>query len=96
MLAAGMKGMEEGYELAAPVEEDIFEMNAKQLKKHKISALPATLGDAIAADRQELSWSRKPWAITCSSKFLENKTAEWDAFRLYVTDWELDRYLSIL
>ncbi|MCB2225120.1 MAG: glutamine synthetase family protein [Desulfarculaceae bacterium] len=95
MLAAGMKGMEEGYELAAPVEEDIFEMNAKQLKKHKISALPATLGDAIALTAKS-SLVKETLGDHVFEKFLENKTAEWDAFRLYVTDWELDRYLSIL
>ena len=95
MLAAGMKGMEENYELAAPVEEDIFEMNAKQLKKHKISALPATLGEAIAITAKS-QLVKETLGDHVFEKFLENKIAEWDAFRLHVTDWELDRYLPIL
>ena len=95
MLAAGMKGMEEGYELAAPVEEDIFEMDAKQLKKHKITALPATLGDALAVTAKS-KLVKETLGDHVFEKFLENKIAEWDAFRLHVTDWELERYLSIL
>ncbi len=95
MLAAGMKGMEENYELAAPVEEDIFEMTPKELKKHKISALPATLGEAIAVTAKS-KLVKETLGDHVFEKFLENKTAEWDAFRLHVTDWELERYLSIL
>ncbi|MCF8032256.1 MAG: glutamine synthetase family protein [Desulfarculaceae bacterium] len=95
MLAAGMKGMEEEYELAAPVEEDIFEMDAKQLKRHKISALPATLGEAIAVTSKS-KLVKETLGDHVFEKFIENKTAEWDAFRLHVTDWEMERYLSIL
>ena len=27
--------------------------------------------------------------------YVKNKRAEWNAYRLQVTEWELDRYLSI-
>ena len=47
MLAAGLKGMQEKYVLADPVEEDIFDMPPQELKKHKINALPGSLGEAV-------------------------------------------------
>jgi glutamine synthetase len=95
MLAAGMKGVEEKYELRAPVEEDIFEMTPKELKKHKIYSLPGSLGEAV-----ELT-SKSALVKECLGdhvfeKFVENKRIEWDAFRVHVSQWELDRYLSIL
>lgn len=95
MLAAGMKGVEEGYTLTAPVEEDIFEMSPKELKKHKIYSLPGSLGEAV-----ELT-SKSQLVKECLGdhvfeKFVENKRIEWDAFRIHVSQWELDRYLSIL
>jgi len=30
------------------------------------------------------------------AKFLENKKMEWDNYRMFVTDYEIDRYLPIL
>jgi glutamine synthetase len=39
MLAAGLKGIREGYELPDPVEEDIFHMSeAQRVKRHRLSA----------------------------------------------------------
>ncbi|MEW5913500.1 MAG: glutamine synthetase family protein [Thermodesulfobacteriota bacterium] len=95
MLASGLKGIQEGYELPDPVEEDIFEMNAAELADHGISALPATLGEAINVTAgSELV--KETLGDHVFEKFIENKRKEWDAFRLYVTDFELNRYLSIL
>jgi len=48
MLAAGLKGMEEGYELPDPVEEDIFEMTAAEREDRDIDTLPGSLGEAIS------------------------------------------------
>jgi glutamine synthetase len=30
------------------------------------------------------------------NQFIRNKTAEWDEYRIAVTDWEINRYLEIL
>ncbi len=35
MLAAGLKGIEEGYELPEPVEKDIFEMNERRARRSR-------------------------------------------------------------
>jgi glutamine synthetase len=95
MLAAGMKGIEEGYTLADPVEEDIFEMSPAALAEHGITSLPATLGEAIEETAQS-ELVRECFGDHTFNAFIENKRAEWDAFRVQVTGWELDRYLSIL
>jgi glutamine synthetase len=95
MLAAGMKGIEEGYELAAPVEEDIFEMTPNQLKRHKIKALPGNLGEAVELTAKS-ALVKECLGDHVFEKFVENKRIEWDGFRVHVSQWELDRYLSIL
>ena len=43
MLAAGLEGIKKGYPLPDPVEENIFEMDSRQLKRHRIETLPASL-----------------------------------------------------
>jgi glutamine synthetase len=95
MLAAGLKGIEKGYELAAPVEEDIFEMSEADRKKRGIDSLPGSLAEAIQLfEKSELA--RETLGDHIFEKFIENKKIEWDLFRTHVSQFEIDRYLPIL
>jgi glutamine synthetase len=95
MLAAGLKGIEKGYELAAPVEEDIFEMSEASRKKHGIDSLPGSLAEAIQlTEKSELV--RETLGDHIFQKFIENKKIEWDQYRTHVSQFELEKYLPIL
>jgi glutamine synthetase len=95
MLAAGLKGIEKGYELAPPVEEDIFEMSEVERKKHGIDSLPGNLLEAIHLT-EESELVRETLGDHIFQKFIENKKIEWDHYRTHVSQFELDKYLSIL
>jgi len=95
MLAAGIKGIEKKYKLPDPVEEDIFEMNEHEREKAGIISLPGSLYEAI----QEVSRStlvREALGDHIFTKFIENKHKEWDAFRIHVSQFEIDNYLPVL
>ncbi len=95
MLAAGLKGIEKGYELAAPVEEDIFEMSEASRKKHGIDSLPGSLAEAIQlTEKSELV--KETLGDHIFEKFIENKKIEWDQYRTHVSQFELEKYLPIL
>jgi len=95
MLGAGLKGIENKYELPAPVEEDIFEMNLAERKAHGITDLPGNLYAAIlTTEKSELV--REVLGDHVFNKFIENKRIEWDSYRTHVSQFELDKYLSIL
>jgi glutamine synthetase len=95
MLAAGLKGIEKGYELPAPVEEDIFEMSEASRKKHGIDSLPGNLLEAVQlTEKSELV--KETLGDHIFEKFIENKKIEWDQYRTHVSQFELDKYLSIL
>jgi glutamine synthetase len=95
MLAAGLKGIEKGYELREPVEEDIFEMSEETRKKHGIESLPGNLLEAIQlTEKSELV--RETLGDHIFEKFIANKKIEWDQYRTHVSQFELDKYLSIL
>jgi glutamine synthetase len=95
MLGAGLKGIENKYELAAPVEEDIFEMNPAERKAHGITDLPGTLYAALlATEKSEMV--RDVLGDHVFNKFIENKQIEWDGYRTHVSQYELDKYLSTL
>ncbi|MCG6881991.1 MAG: glutamine synthetase family protein [Deltaproteobacteria bacterium] len=95
MLGAGLKGIENKYELPAPVEEDIFEMNPAERKAHGITDLPGNLYAAIlATEKSELV--KEVLGEHVFNKFLENKHIEWDFYRTHVSKFELDKYLPTL
>ncbi|MFP4083909.1 MAG: glutamine synthetase family protein [Desulfonatronovibrio sp.] len=95
MLAAGLKGIEEGYELPAPVEEDIFEMNVEEREKYGIASLPGSLVEAVG----ELSKSevvKEALGDHIFGKFIDNKKIEWDNYRIQITEYEIKKYLPVL
>jgi glutamine synthetase len=95
MLAAGIKGIEEGYELPDPIEQDIFKMSASEREAAGITELPGSLAEAIAmTETSELV--REALGDHIFDKFIENKKIEWNKYRTHVSQFELDQCLQIL
>ncbi len=95
MLAAGLKGIKEGYELPEPVEEDIFKLTPAEREKKTIEALPGSLGEAIAeTEKSELV--KQALGEHIFGKFIENKKIEWDMYRTHVSRYELEKYLPVI
>jgi glutamine synthetase len=95
MLAAGLAGIANKYDLPSPQEEDIYHMSDEERKKAGITSLPGSLNDAIElAEGSKLI--REALGEHTFKAFIANKKAEWDAYRTNVTQWELDRYLPLL
>ncbi|KKK48322.1 hypothetical protein LCGC14_3146280, partial [marine sediment metagenome] len=95
MLSAGLEGIEEGYSLPDPVEEDIYHMSIEERKKLNIDALPGSLLEAIAlAEKSELV--RKTLGDHIFHNFIESKKVEWDDYRKCVHPYEIERFLPIL
>ena len=94
-LEAGLEGMAKKYELADPVEEDIFEMTAKERKRRGIGELPGNLYAAIIeTEKSELV--RRALGEHIFNKFIENKKIEWDKYRVHVSRYEVEHYLPWL
>ncbi|MDF1590879.1 MAG: glutamine synthetase family protein [Desulfobacterales bacterium] len=94
MLAAGLKGIENEYELPSPIEEDIYSMSEKDKKKKKIITLPGNLYEAILEVEKSKVVS-EALGQHIFNKFVENKKIEWDRYRTHVSQFEIDKYLSI-
>ncbi|MDP8248713.1 MAG: glutamine synthetase family protein [Candidatus Tritonobacter lacicola] len=95
MLAAGLEGVEKGYELPSPVEEDVFKMSRRQQEEKGIEHLPGNLYAAIMeVERSDLV--REALGDHIFEKFVENKKIEWDGYRVHVSKYELDKYLPVL
>jgi glutamine synthetase len=95
MLAAGLKGIKEEYELPQPVEEDIYGMSEAERRKRGIETLPGSLAEAVAeTERSELV--REALGDHIFEKFIANKKIEWDRYRVHVSRYEIENYLPIL
>lgn len=95
MLSAGLEGIEEGYSLPDPVEEDIYHMSIEERKKLNIDSLPGSLIEAIAlTEKSELV--RKTLGDHIFHNFIESKKVEWDDYRKCVHPYEIERFLAIL
>jgi glutamine synthetase len=95
MLAAGIQGIEEGYELAPEATNNIFEMTPEERAAEGIASLPESLGEAIEVmEHSELVAAALGEHIF--DHFVRNKRAEWDDYRAQVTPYELKRYLPTL
>ena len=95
ILAAGLRGVREGYELPPEADSNLFEMDDAALAKLGIDTLPASLADALRVmERSELVHEALGEHIF--EWFLRNKRAEWRAYKTHVSGYEIDRYLRAL
>ena len=95
MLAAGLEGIENKYEVPDPIEENVYEMTEDEREKKGIGTLPASLLEAInLTEKSEVTRKALGDHVFCS--FIKNKKIECDQYRTQVTEYELKRYLPIL
>ncbi len=95
MLAAGLEGVEKGYEVPDPIEENVYEMTEQQRQKRGIETLPPNLLEAIhLTEKSEVV--REALGDHVFQAFIKNKKIEWDQYRVQVTEYELKKYLPIL
>jgi len=95
MLAAGLTGIENDYELPPEASNNIFEMSDEERRTAGIASLPEDLYEAIQlADGSKVV--RDGLGEHVHEYLIRNKRAEWDSYKAYVTPYEVERYLPIL
>lgn len=95
MLQAGLDGIRDNLQPPQPVSDDVYEYSAEKLLEEGIGTLPGTLREALEelANDQVI---RGALGEHVHEVFQRAKAAEWDEYRLQVTEWERQRYLEIL
>ncbi|MBQ8475544.1 type I glutamate--ammonia ligase [bacterium] len=93
ILGAILDGIENKIEPPKQVEENIYEMTRKELKQAGIKSLPGTLFEAVELMKQD-EVVKNSLGEHILSEFVTSKSIEWDKYRTYVTQWELDHYLG--
>jgi glutamine synthetase len=95
MLQAGLEGIEKGYELPEPMEQNLYHLSPEERSQRGIEQLPETLGEAIdiAADSELVLRTLGEHTFR---RFVEIKRQEWDDYRVQVTPYEIENFLPVL
>ncbi|MDQ1403668.1 MAG: glutamine synthetase, partial [Actinomycetota bacterium] len=95
VLAAGLKGIEEGYDLPPETNDNLYEMSNDERRRAGIKTLPGSLSEALAV-METSDLVAETLGDHVFEWFLRNKREEWAAYKTQVTQFELDRYFARL
>ncbi len=95
LLHAGLEGIEKGYELPEPMEENLYRLSTAERRERGIIALPESLGEAID-ELAESDLMQRALGEHIFPRYVELKQKEWDEYRVQVTEWEKRKYLAAL
>ncbi len=91
ILAAGMKGITEGYELQPETTVNLFDRKAAA--EAGVATLPRSLDEALQ-EMENSELLKDALGDHIFEWFLRNRRAEWERYSRHVTQFELDRYLT--
>lgn len=95
ILSAGLKGIEEGYELPPETEDNVWNLTDSERRAMGIQPLPQSLEHAIRK-LEESELAAEVLGEEVFSYVLANKRREWSEYRSQVTPFELQQNLETL
>ena len=94
MLAAALDGMKQQLTPPEPLNDvNVYELSREERQNLNIVELPGSLREALV-ELEKDSVIQQALGETLYNAFRRAKWAEWERYRLDVTDWELARYLE--
>lgn len=98
VLAAGLDGIDRKLDPGEPVDDNLFALSAAEVRSRGIAHMPVTLGNAVS----ELSTDpvlRQALGKTPDGDYIDYyadvKAREYEEYHATVTDWEIQRYLTL-
>ncbi|MCY7412482.1 MAG: glutamine synthetase family protein [Salinibacterium sp.] len=95
LLAAGLKGIEEGYELPPEAENNVWELSDAERRALGYNQLPASLDHAVSL-MEDSELVAETLGEQVFNYVLLNKRREWSEYRAQVTPYELESNLERL
>jgi glutamine synthetase len=94
ILAAGLDGIEKGMTPPAPLNNiNVYELTKADRKRLKVTELPGSLREAmVELDKDKVI--KDALGPMLYEAFVRSRMAEWEEYRINVTDWEVEHYLE--
>lgn len=94
ILAASLDGIESNLETPSPLNNiNVYDLTKEERDALGISMLPGSLIEAIGEFKKDKILTDALGPVLTQA-FLNAKLAEWEDYRIKVTDWEIERYLE--
>ena len=93
ILMAGLEGVRKKIDPGDPVDEDVYELSSERRRALGIGELPTTLKEALEEMKSDEVIHRTLGSHIFDA-FIEYKTNDWNQYCLYVTPWEVMKYLD--
>jgi len=93
ILGACLDGVKNEIKPPKLVDANIYALTPEERKKKRIDSLPGSLAEALTL-LEKSKVAKDSLGEHIFKEFTETKHKEWDSFRIYVSQWELDKYLE--
>lgn len=94
MLAAALDGIDNKLAPPKPLNNvNLYHLDAKERKRLGVGELPGSLAEALNELAKDKALVDALGPVVYEA-FVRAKTEEWDAYRIHVTDYEIERYLE--
>ena len=93
ILSACIDGVRNKIEPPKPVDGNIYKFTDKEKKKLKIESLPGSLKEALNCMQNSLI-IKNALGSHILDEFVTAKEKEWEDFRTFVSEWEINKYLA--
>ncbi|MEM3479618.1 MAG: glutamine synthetase, partial [Candidatus Bathyarchaeia archaeon] len=93
LLMAGLDGIKKKIDPGDPVDEDVYKMSPERRRTFGIKELPTTLKEALEEMKSD-EIVHQTLGSHIFDAFIEYKTNDWNQYCLYITPWEIIKYLD--
>ncbi len=93
-LAAGLDGIKNNLPAPESVDINLFKSTQEERDALGVKSLPGNLYEALKV-MEEDGLVKEVLGEHAYRAFYTSKMAEWDSFRMFVSQWELDNYLTV-
>jgi len=93
MLMAGLDGIKNKIVPPAPVECNIYRLSAQEREDIALTMLPGSLKEALEEMMKD-QLVLDTLGEHVARRFYAAKSLEWDEYRVNISQWEVERYLS--
>lgn len=93
-LAAGMDGIKNNLPAPDSVDVNLFKSTQEERDALGVNNLPGSLYEALKT-MEEDGLVKEVLGEHAYNAFYTSKMQEWDSFRMFVSQWELDEYMTI-
>jgi glutamine synthetase, type I len=93
LLMAGLDGIKKKIDPGDPCDEDLYKLTPQKRRSLGIKELPTTLKDALD-ELESDEVMKNALGSHIFDAFIELKTKDWNQYCLYVSPWEIMKYLD--